>query len=257
MSDGVQPPLSHGLWLLMSFLFWGAGPALAGPPFATDDPIPVEEGHWEVYGFTTGAKVADDTSGALAGAEANFGAAPNLQLHAALSLAFDHARGRPAQFGIGDIELGAKYRFLTPSDDDWWPHVGIFPAVEIPTGDANRGLGGGHTREYFPVWLQKDFGAWSTYGGGGYWNNPGSGNRNFWFVGWLLQRQITAQFALGVEAFHRTADAVDGKDSTGFNLGAIYDISDHYHVLFSGGRGLQNANSTNQFSYYFGVQWTG
>jgi hypothetical protein len=26
-------------------------PAFAGPPFITDDPEPVDLGHWEVYGF--------------------------------------------------------------------------------------------------------------------------------------------------------------------------------------------------------------
>ncbi len=32
-------------------------PALAGPPFVTDDPEPVELGHWEVYGFSAGTQV--------------------------------------------------------------------------------------------------------------------------------------------------------------------------------------------------------
>ncbi len=30
-------------------------PAMAGPPFITDDPEPVDLGHWEVYGFSAGA----------------------------------------------------------------------------------------------------------------------------------------------------------------------------------------------------------
>ena len=58
---------------------------------------------------------------------------------------------------------------------------------------------------FIPIWLQKDFGDWTTYGGGGYWINPGPGNRNYWFAGWLLQRQVTKQLALGAEVFHQTA----------------------------------------------------
>ena len=40
-----------------------AVPALAGPPYITDDPEPVDYQHWEVYLFTGGAQSAGDTTG--------------------------------------------------------------------------------------------------------------------------------------------------------------------------------------------------
>lgn len=231
-------------------------PCFAGPPFLTDDPEPVELGHWEIYGFTAATQVRGDNSGTLGGVEVNYGAAPNLQLHLILPLAFDSPSGGPTVASLGDTELGVKYRFITPGEDDWWPQVGIFPLVEVPTGNAQRGLGAGKMREFFPVWLQKDWGDWTTYGGGGYWVSPGVGNRNYWFAGWLLQRQITKDLALGAELFHQTADTIGGKETTGFNFGGIFDFSEHYHLLFSGGRGLQNPAFTNQFSYYLAIQST-
>ena len=158
--------------------------------------------------------------------------------------------------GYGDTEVGAKYRFIEESEGEWWPQVGVFPLVEAATGDASRGLGNGHTRVFLPLWLQKDFDPWLTYGGGGYWINPGAGNKDFWFFGWLLQRKVTDELSLGGEIFHQTADTVGGKDSTGFNLGGIYDFNENFHLLFSAGSGLQNAASTNQFSYYLAIQWT-
>jgi len=233
-----------------------AAPALAGPPFITDDPEPVDLGHWEVYGFTAGTQVRGDTGGTLAGVEVNYGAAPNLQLHLIAPLAFDQTSGGPLQAGLGDVELGAKYRFVTPGEDDWYPQVGIFPLLEIPSGDPHRGLGAGKMQAFLPLWLQKDFGDWTTYGGGGFWINPGPGNRDYWFAGWLLQYQITKSLALGAEVFHQTADTIGSGDSTGFNLGGIYDFSEHYHLLFSGGRGLQNPAFANQFSYYLAIQST-
>ncbi len=233
------------------------GAALAGPPFVTDDPEPVDLGHWEVYGFSAATQARGDIGGTLAGVEVNYGAAPNLQLHVIAPLAFDAPSGGSAKIGPGDLELGAKYRFVNPGPDDWWPQIGVFPLIEVPSGDAKRGLGTGTTREHFPIWLQKDFGRWTTYGGGGYWINPGRGNSNYWFAGWLLQRQVTDNFALGAEIFHQTADTVGGSDRTGFNLGGIFDITEHYHLLFSAGRGLQSAIETNELSYYFAVQWTG
>ncbi len=233
------------------------GAAEAGPPFVTDDPVPTPLGQWEVYAFSAATAVDGDTAGTLIGTEINYGAAPGLMLHSVIPMAFDKARGEPLRTGLGDIELGAKVRFIDADESDWWPEVGTFPLVEVPAGNAARGLGGGKFREYIPVWLQKDFGRWTTYGGGGYWINPGPGNRNYWFAGWLLQRQVTDQLALGGEVFHQTADTIGGRATTGFNAGGQYDFNDHYHLLFSVGRGLAHATDNNQVSYYFGLQWTG
>jgi outer membrane cobalamin receptor len=61
---------------------------------------------------------------------------------------------------------------------------------------------------------------------------------------------------LGAEIFHQTADVIGGKSITSFNVGGVYDFDENYHLLFSGGRGLQNPALTNQFSYYFAIQWT-
>lgn len=111
-------------------------------------------------------------------------------------------------------------------------------------------------RAFLPVWVQKSFGEWTTYGGGGYWINPGAGNRNYWFAGWVLQRKLTEQVTLGGELFHQTADSLGATDSTGFNLGGFYDFTENHHLLFSAGRGIQGANDTNQLSYYLGYRYS-
>ena len=246
----------RGLIAALVLLAVRFSPSYAGPPFITDDPEPVDLGHWEVYAFSAGTQVKGDIGGTLVGTEVNYGAAPNLQLHVIVPLAFDNPGGGPMVAGPGDIELGAKYRFITPGEDDWYPQVGIFPLIEVPAGNAERGLGAGKMREYLPIWLQKDWGDWTSYGGGGYWINPGAGNQNYWFVGWLLQNQVTKQLALGAEVFHQTADMIGGKGMTSFNVGGVYDFNENYHLLFSGGHGLQNPALTNQFSYYLAIQWT-
>jgi hypothetical protein len=50
---------------------------------------------------------------------------------------------------------------------------------------------------------------------------------------------------------------IGGKDSTGFNIGAIYDFNEHNHLLTSIGTGIQNASTTNRFSWYIAYQITG
>ncbi|MBV9965489.1 MAG: hypothetical protein JO008_07315 [Alphaproteobacteria bacterium] len=231
-------------------------PASAGPPFRTDDPIPVEPGHWEVFNFSSATHAAGDTSGTLWGTDANYGAAPNLQLHATLPIALDAPVGNGMRAGLGDAELGAKYRFVTGDPNGWRPDAAIYPAVDFPTGNAARGLGRGHTRLFLPLWLQKSVGDWSTFGGLGYWINPGAGNRNFWYFGWAVERPLTDKLSIGAELFYQTADTDQGKDQSGFSIGATYDLSENWHLMVAAGRGLQNAGATNEFSYYAALQWT-
>ena len=235
--------------------------SIAGPPFITDDPEPVDLGHWEVYAFSAGAAGPHDASGLGPSVEINYGAAPNLQLHIIGGLDYDDPEGHGLRMGASDTELGVKYRFITPDKTDWYPQVGIFPLLEVPTGSAKRGLGGGYTAAFLPVWVQKDFGKWTTYGGGGYWINPGPGNRDYWFTGWLLQRQVTQKLALGAEVFHQTSSMVGEDGLTGFSIGGGYDFTEHEHLLFSAGKGgmlyaVDAAAVRNPATYYIAYQWT-
>ena len=71
-----------------------------------------------------------------------------------------------------------------------------------------------------------------------------------------MQKKVTDKLVIGGEIFHQTAMTSDGKDATGFNIGAIYDFDDNNHLLASTGRGFQNASATNLYSWYLGYQYT-
>jgi hypothetical protein len=118
--------------------------AIAGPPFRTDDPEPVDYKHWEFYTFTAGTHVQDDTSGVGPAFEFNYGLIPNGMLHVVVPTAFDSPSGGANQYGIGDVELGFKYRFIKQDKNGPRPSIGIFPFLELPTGDQDRGLEAGH-----------------------------------------------------------------------------------------------------------------
>ena len=225
--------------------------APAGPPFVTDDPEPVELGHWEIYLGSQYAHDRDGAAGTLPHVEVNYGAAPNLQLHLIAPLAFNAPSGLSRQSGYGDTEIGAKYRFLEEGEDR--PQAGIFPLVELPTGERARGLGGGHTQVFLPVWLQKKFGTWTTYGGAGYWINPGTGNRNWWFAGWLLQKQVRPNLTIGAEIFHETAKSDGSESDTKMNVGFIWDIDETRHVLASAGPTVRGPSG---YQAYFAFQLT-
>ncbi len=209
--------------------------AHAGPPYVTDDPEPVEFGHWELYLGTQHSVTRTGASGTAPHVEANYGALPGLQLHIIAPLAYAHPNDGPWFYGVGDIELGAKFRFI--DENKWMPMVGTFPQFELPVGSESKGLGTGHLHVLIPLWLQKSLGPWTTYGGGGYWRNPGDGNRNFWYVGWLMQRRLSIA-ALGTEVFYTTPDQVGGPANLRFNVGLVLDLTGHHHLLLSAGRGI-------------------
>ena len=255
----------RGFPLLVS-LSLSSSACLAGPPFLTDDPVPVDLGHWEINDYASGTFAKGAFAGVLPGVDANYGAVQNLQLHLLVPFAIAQSNGVNTQWGPGDVEIGAKYRFLPADEKDWWPQVAFYPFLDFPTGNTDRGLGTGAIHAFFPIWLQKDFGKWSTYGGGGYWINPGLGNKNFWYAGWVVQYQLTDDLSLGGEIFHQTGSStaeagsvgfpLGTKDTSGFNFGGVYDLDKTYHILFSFGRSVENVSANSVFSYYLALRVT-
>ena len=144
---------------------------------------------------------------------------------------------RPLGWAAGDIEAGVKYRLVDESKRG--PEIGVFPLLELPSGDQNKGLGNGRTWTKLPVWLQKSWGSWTTYGGGGYAYNPAPGQRNYFFGGDLIQKSITPKLTLGGELFLQGADAVDGRSFVIANLGGQYNFTPDFSLLFSAGHSIQ------------------
>ena len=241
-------PLSSAAALLLAAVLGATAPARAGPPFVTDDPVPTDRGHWEVYNFVSGVR-ADGATGGQPGVDINYGGAEDLQLTAVIPLGFDTGEGRA---GVSNVELAAKYRFLHQNKTTPTPDLAFFPRVITPTGGAR--LGTGHVQLLLPVWAEKDFGPWTVFGGGGLTFNPGRDQRDFWLSGIGVTRALTKRVSLGVEMYHHTRDARDGVDFTGVNVGALLKLSDHWSLIGAGGPGVQNARAEGQSSFYFALK---
>jgi hypothetical protein len=237
--------------------------AQAGPPFLTDDPEPVEYQHGEFYVFSLLEATKGATAVQVPAFEFNYGIAEETQFHIIAPLDCFASTGNPTEYGLGDIQLGLKYRFLKETDD--WPQMAIFPLLMIPSGDANRGLGNGGVWGTLPIWAQKSWGKWTTYGGGGFAINPTSGRKDYLFGGWLLQRKLTEKLTLGGEVYFQGADSVrtqslalsdvGGIDQSSalFNLGGFYDFNKNVHLLFSAGYSLAGDKIVPG---YLGLQYT-
>ena len=218
------------------------GAALAGPPYATDDPEPTDTGHWEIYASAAGTRIHGAFEGGT-GFDLNYGPAPNVQLTATLPLDISHDGG--TRVGAGDVELGVKYRFLHDARADF--SVAVFPRVILPTAD--RRFGTGRVRLLLPVWAQQDFGPWSLFGGGGYTLNPGRGNRNFWQSGLALTREVAPGLSLGAEIAHQSPDEKGGRSTTALGAGGGVHVAGPFSLLFSGGPLFEHRGGTG-FNLY-------
>lgn len=249
---GIKSGLITMALVLILPLIFGQGAAWAGPPFFTDDPEPADYRHGEFYFASQYTHNDDGRSATLPHLEFNYGILPDMHLHLIAPLQYVKPEGEDSQYGYGDTELGVKYRFIQETERR--PMVGTFPIVLLPTGDKDKGLGSGETQIFLPLWVQKSWGPWTTYGGGGYWINPGEGNKNWWFFGWLVQRKLTEQFTVGAELFHRTASQDGGEETNGFQVGAIINLTDQHHILLSAGRDF--GSGPNLLTAYVGYQFT-
>ncbi|MDR3527453.1 MAG: transporter [Rhizomicrobium sp.] len=228
-----------------------ACPALAGPPFVTDDPQPTDAGHFEIYAFAQGAG-GQDGAGASFGIDFNYGAAPDLQLTAVLPIETDMPKQGPSVSGLGNIELAAKYKFLHQEDFGW--DVAVFPRVFLPS--ASKAVGDQHASLLLPLWAGRDWGQWSTFGGGGCVLNRGGDAQDYCLAGWALTRHVLPNLTLGAELVHQSADVKGGRASTGAGAGLIYDFNENLHLLAYAGPGLQNTAETQKYSWYSSLLFT-
>jgi hypothetical protein len=236
-----------------------------GPPYQTDDPVPVDFQHYEFYifGITDSTPVLA-TSGSPA-FEFNWGAVPRVQIHAVLpfgesapmnSAVYDPSGQGPSAYGLGDLELGAKIAFI--KETKHVPQIGSFTMFELPTGSYTKGLGIGKVWYKLPIWLQKNQGDWLFDGGAGYEVVPQTDYKNFAYGGFLVKRKLSERLELGAELF---AHGSEGAAAPQTEASAMIDVGGYYHFKHHEGEqflfcyGHSIAGQTENYAYV-GMYWT-
>lgn len=232
-------------------LIAGVAPCFAGPPFFTDDPVPVDYLHNEFYVFGTLDRADGASVIAVPAIEYNRGIAPDVQFHLVLPYAWNVPGQGSTAAGLGDVELGIKYRFVNL--DGGGLQIGAFPMVELATGSARRGLGNGQTWYRLPLWVQKSFGAWTFDGGGGVIVNPAPGMYDASFGGALAQYTFDPRWTLGAELLRQNALAADQPGYTLLDVGGYLNVTQNFSLLFSAGGSVAGARHAVA---YLGLYWT-
>ncbi len=251
--------------LFLLVILTGAKLWAQGPPYQTDDPVPVDLHHYEFYifGSADGTPVEMDSSGPAF--EFNWGALPRVQLHAILPFGvvaplnnpvYAPSGMGPTEFGLTDMELGLKIAFI--KEGKHVPQIGSFTMFEMPTGNANKGLGVGKVWYKLPIWLQKNVGQWTFDGGAGYEVVPQTGYRNFFYTGWLVKKKLSDRLELGAEVF---AHGPEGSAAAQTEASTLVDVGGYYHFKHHPGQqflfcyGHSVAGQTENYAYV-GMYWT-
>ncbi|HEV2399362.1 MAG TPA: transporter [Candidatus Sulfotelmatobacter sp.] len=263
-----MPDFSHvsmKLCLVLGLLFFVPHVWAQGPPYQIDDPVPVDLHHYEFYifGAADGTPVEMDSTGPAF--EFNWGAIPRVQLHAILpwgvvapsnNPAYLPSGAGPNEFGLIDMELGAKVAYL--KETRHFPQIGSFTMFEMPTGSYSKGLGVGKVWYRLPLWAQKNIGKWLLDGGAGYQVVPQTGYRNFPYGGFLLKYTLSERLELGGEVFSHGAEgeaAPQTRPSTMIDFGAYYHFKHNPNEQFLFCYGHSVTGQTENYAYV-GMYWT-
>lgn len=243
--EGIPPAAAF----TSAFLTLLSAPAVAGPPFATDDPGTADAGTWEIQIFATGES-GDENKSASTGIELSYSPLDSLQLSA--SLPFEHEKSLDGQWrsGGGDVAVSVKQLLPLPSalGESWL--LSISPTVILPT--AQRGFGTGKVGWVLPAWGQYSYDVWTIYGGGGYAFNPGQGREDSTFFGIVLDRKLTDSITLGGEYFRESASEVGSGPVHRVAVGGTWQVSPQLTFLASGGTSFAYRRVDESISAYVG-----
>jgi hypothetical protein len=157
-----------------AIVFGAMRPAWAGPPYLTDDPVPVAYRNYEIYIGYEGEYGNGESETSLPFAEINYGPLPNVQIAGSFSLTKS-----------GNDDFGIKYRFIPEGASR--PQVAFYPSVS-------------NTQSVFlPLWAQKNIGRVTLFGGGGWSRSNVTGGQNYWSGGLAGTYDFSNQVNAGLE----------------------------------------------------------
>jgi hypothetical protein len=136
----------------------GCGRVFAGsPPLITDDPETPGYKGWEINITSSLEHSREGVEMENPLFDINYGLTSDRdQLKVEFAVASNDPDNADVEWGISDLLVGYKYRFLDADENHGWA-VSFYPQVSSPTGDESRDLGSGQTELLIPFEFQKSF----------------------------------------------------------------------------------------------------
>jgi hypothetical protein len=204
--------------------------------YLTDTPVPIDYKKVKINFASRIDDKVNSTSIRVPLVQLSMGLYPDLQGQVSAYGVSSIKKGRPTQYGYGDVRVGVKYRFL--HETDWVPQVAFYPKFRLPTGHTSGAIGSDGALEKIPLWAQKSWGPWKLSGGGGYAFNQGSGKVDYAYGGALLRRDFSQCLTLGGELYAQGTASPSNRKRLVLNFGGTYNFSEKYNMLFSAGHSI-------------------
>ena len=242
------------IFVLFFFLLIFCRPALAqgGPPYYTNDPGTPGNLLWEInlgympflYPNTSVTHTPD--------VDINFGLGDRIQLtYENAWLRVDNTA--PAKFGLGQDQLGVKWRFYDNKDSGF--AMSVFPQLSInnPNHSVERGITSRGASLIVPMEFTKKLGPIDLNWEGGYnWVHKGPDG---WLAGLVVGHEFTDRLELDAE-FYSTGTFHPATNQETLEGGLRYKIHPPFILLVMAGRSLAPAGPTQPyFVGYFGMQF--
>jgi hypothetical protein len=239
------------------------GRAFAGsPPLITDDPETPGYRGWEINITSSLEHTRGGTEMENPLFDINYGLTSDRdQLKVEFAVNDNDPEGADSEWGISDLLIGYKYRFLNSDETCTGWAVSFYPQVSSPTGDESRQLGSGQTELLIPFEFQKSFCDDKV------WLNPEIGynvvfghlgSQNSWKFGLAAGREYENGWELEAEvgAFVFEGSGHGGEpDLPFFNFGVDKTINKNLHFVASAGRSFRSSeDGTPDFFCLLGVQ---
>ena len=244
------------VWLIL-----GGASLNAGPPLITDDSGTPGIGGWEVNFSHSIERTNSQFLMLTPLVDINYGLLENDQWKIEFPVIFVDPVGLDERWGVGDIEIGWKYRFL--EEDDRGFVASIYPQMVIPTADAGginqASLGSGFYEMFLPLEVGKQFfdDTLLIYGEVGYNIVLDSMGTNEWSYGVAFQHEHSDRLQLMFEVGGVVAEGSNSTDFAFFNGGWKYTLNDQWSFIGSAGRSFRERRSgAPTLLTFLGLQFT-
>ncbi len=245
----------------------GAAALRAQMPFYTDDPAVTDPRilHFEFFNEYDSLQSSQypNLNQNTANLKLNYGLPHDLEADFdAPWLVIDRSSDEPSSVGMGDVDMGIKYRFHKQAENSRVPAFASSFYIEFPTGNVRQELGSGIHDYWLNAIAQEAFtGKTRMTLNLGYLfaGNTSTGvigvqtTRGHVVTGGLsLLHDFTTNLTLGAEAYAGFGDTKGlGKDQLQFLTGGSYQLRDGFSATFSvlGGKFEASPRIGGQFGF--------
>jgi hypothetical protein len=227
--------------------------AQGGPPMVTDDPETPGDGHWEINLGSIATRSPGRWTLAAPDADINYGWGDHVQLKLDVQWATVKADEGPSRSGLGDADLGVKWRFIDKEQAGF--AMSIYPQYTRSLLDSStrRGIASEGHQFFMPVEVATDIGGFGVAAEVGR-NFVSDGGGNQWAAGVVAGHECGAERECMFEVRQTTAPGVH---LTLLNAGMHWKLNESLTLLGAAGTEFgSHTDERRRTLVYLGVQVT-